>query len=203
MLRLGRTMRSKRERPGASQSTTSVPAPFVGKGETFYPQTQTAAQNQTPSAAYGSVDFSNFLPAYVHQSWTDVIPPNGVTGHPNLLVDGIDRGIARPFSAAVRIRKPTEAESLPTKTSSLSKGSSNGISSQAFKPSLQPMGLSKFVSEPARTSLQSFAYSPFTRLQLMSLSGKEAFPGPLRLLGLHQHLPTSPTAIIVISCHPV
>ncbi|KAJ9108959.1 hypothetical protein QFC21_000282 [Naganishia friedmannii] len=99
-----------------------------------------------PSAVYGSVDPQKSLSGYVHQSWTDVIPPNGVTGHPNLLTDGIDRGVARPFSAAVRIKEPTEAESLPAKTTIISKGTTGGIASQLFKPSLQPTGLSKFAT---------------------------------------------------------
>lgn len=198
-------MRSRNEHRGGSQLTKPALSPYMKKGETFYPESRRVNRTQTPLPTYGNADPSNVLPGYVHQSWTDVIPPNGVKGHPNLLVDGTDRGIARPFSAAVRIRKPTEADSLSIKPTIISKGSSNGVPSQEFKPSLQPTGLSKFVSEAERSynSSLSFADSRFTRLPLMNPCGREAFRSLLRLSDLRRHLRMFHTVIIVISCHPV
>ncbi|KAJ9097364.1 hypothetical protein QFC19_006832 [Naganishia cerealis] len=147
--------------------------PYLKKGETFNPQVARQVNAQPGPPIYDHISPPALLSEHVHHSWTDVIPPNGVAGHPNLLADDVDRGVPRPFSAAVVIRKPTEVESSRAQRNRPDKGNSEGGQSSVFKPSLQPSGLSKFVSASVQDSPDSNILLYAFRLSPTNLSGRE------------------------------
>lgn len=85
---------------------------------------------------------------YVNVLWTDVIPPSGVPGHPSLLQEGVVA--ARPGAKAIKIRRPGESSAYAIQQiKALEIGKSSGSPGESFKASLQPSGLSKFVSVTA------------------------------------------------------
>lgn len=82
---------------------------------------------------------------YVNLLWTDIIPPNGVPGHPSLLQEGIVT--ARPRAKAIHIRRPDQSPAYAVQNikDKLIEQPNDGHG-QGLKVSLQPSGLSKFVS---------------------------------------------------------
>ena len=89
---------------------------------------------------------------YVNPLWTDVIPPNGLHGHPSLLQEGT--AAARPRSKAIQIRRPNQSPPCVSHNSrSKLEQQTDNRHGQGFKCSLQPSGLSKFVSRGARSRL--------------------------------------------------
>lgn len=107
-------------------------------------QTEYSVSSQTDSLQRG---------IYVNLLWTDVIPPNGVPGHPSLLQEGIVT--ARPRAKAIHIRRPDQSPAYAVQNikNKLVEQPNDGHE-QGFKVSLQPSGLSKFVSERLHCGVQ-------------------------------------------------